>query len=109
MSAIDYSKLRSLTARGLIKALERDGFYRKRQRGSHHRYAHADGRKVTVTFHHPGQTFRIDTLKSMIEGQARWNEEDLKLLKEGDLSRRRSNWISSYTPYGLRNFFLQAT
>jgi len=81
MSAIDYGKLRSLTARELVRALERDGFYRKRQRGSHHRYAHADGRRITVTFHHPGQTFKIDTLKSMIEEQAKWSEEDLKRLK----------------------------
>jgi predicted RNA binding protein YcfA (HicA-like mRNA interferase family) len=61
MSAIDYKKLRSLTARELIGASEWDGFYRKRQRGSHHRYIHNDGRRVTVTFHHPGQTFKIDT------------------------------------------------
>lgn len=81
MSAIDYSKLRGLTAGKLIKALEQDGFYRKRQRGSHHRYAHADGRRVTVTFHRPGQTFKIRTLQSMIGKQAQWSEKDLKRLK----------------------------
>ena len=81
MSEIDYSKLRSLTASKLITALERDGFCRKRQRGSHHRYTHADGRRVTVTFHHPGQIFKIGTLQSMIGKQAQWSEEDLKRLK----------------------------
>ncbi|MCR4405147.1 MAG: type II toxin-antitoxin system HicA family toxin [Candidatus Acetothermia bacterium] len=80
MSTIDYGKLRSLTASELVKILERDGFKRKRQRGSHHRYIHPDGRRVTVTFHHPGQTFKIGTLQSMIEKQAQWNEADLKRL-----------------------------
>jgi len=81
MSEIDYSKLRSLTADELIASLERDGFSRKRRRGSHYRYAHADGRRVTVTFHHPGQTFKIRTLQSMIGKQAQWSAEDLKRLK----------------------------
>jgi len=34
-----------------------------------------------VTFHHPGQTFKIGTLQSMIGKQAQWSEEDLKRLK----------------------------
>ena len=46
--AIDYRGLRSLTARELIAALNRDGFYFVRQIGSHQRYAHVDGRRVTV-------------------------------------------------------------
>jgi predicted RNA binding protein YcfA (HicA-like mRNA interferase family) len=48
MSEIDYSTLRSLTAHEVCRALERDGFTFTRQRGSHHRYAHPDGRRVTV-------------------------------------------------------------
>lgn len=77
---IDYSKLRSLTAREIISALNRDGFYFKKQTGSHQRYFHTDGRRVTVTFHHSGDTFPIKTLKSMLEEQARWTEEDLARL-----------------------------
>lgn len=46
---IDYKKLRSLPARQLISALERDGFRLRRSRGGHHRYVHPDGRRVTVT------------------------------------------------------------
>src|ERR1017187_2791483 len=65
--AIDYRGLGSLTARELIAALSRDGFYFVRQRGSHQRYAHADGRRVTVAPHGGGDTFTIKTLKSMIE------------------------------------------
>lgn len=81
MASLDYSKLRSLTARALIRALEQEGFHRVRTSGSHHRYHHPDGRRVTVTFHRPGETFKLGTLKSMIKLQARWAETDLKRLK----------------------------
>jgi predicted RNA binding protein YcfA (HicA-like mRNA interferase family) len=48
-----------------------------RQVGSHQRYAHADGRRVTVAPHGSGDTFTIKTLKSMIERQANWTADDL--------------------------------
>ena len=79
--AIDYHGLRSLTARELIGALIRDGFYFVRQTGSHQRYKHRDGRRVTVAPHGRGDTFTMKTLKSIIESQACWAEEDLKRLK----------------------------
>ena len=78
---IDYRGLRSLTARELIAALTRDGFYFVRQTGSHQRYRHQDGRRVTVAPHGGGDTFSVKTLKSIIESQARWTEGDLKRLK----------------------------
>jgi len=81
MSSIDYRKLRSLAARKLISALKRDGFYLERQRGSHQYFWHPDGRKVTVSFHHPGDTFPPKTLKEMIELQANWTFDDLRRLK----------------------------
>jgi predicted RNA binding protein YcfA (HicA-like mRNA interferase family) len=81
MTEIGWSRLRSLTARELIAALIRDGFWLRRQSGSHRRYQHADGRRVTVSFHHQGDTFRPKTLRSMIHDQARWNEDDLRRLK----------------------------
>ena len=71
----------ALLARELVAALTRDSFYFVRQTGSHQRYRHADGRRVTVAPHAGGDTFTIKTLKSMIELQARWTEEDLKRLK----------------------------
>jgi predicted RNA binding protein YcfA (HicA-like mRNA interferase family) len=40
---IDYSRLRSVTARQLDGALLADGFVFRRQTGSHWRYAHPDG------------------------------------------------------------------
>ena len=80
MSELPWRALRSLTAREIISALMRDGFSLHNQRGSHQRYRHADGRRVTVSFHRPGETFAIGTLRSMIEKQARWSEEDLRRL-----------------------------
>jgi predicted RNA binding protein YcfA (HicA-like mRNA interferase family) len=65
----------------LIAALKHDDFLFVRQMGSHQRYRHPDGRRVTVAQHGAGDTFTIKTLKSMIETQARWTEEDLKRLK----------------------------
>ncbi|MFQ5794950.1 MAG: type II toxin-antitoxin system HicA family toxin [Candidatus Bipolaricaulia bacterium] len=79
--AIDYSKLRNLSAAKLSRALERDGFDFVRQRASHRRYHHPDGRRVTVVFPRPGYTYRPKTLKSIIETQAKWTEADLKRLK----------------------------
>jgi predicted RNA binding protein YcfA (HicA-like mRNA interferase family) len=81
MSEINYGTLRSLTARELCRALEHDGFTFRRQRSSHRRYTHQDGRRVTVPFTRDGDTFAIGTLKSMIEIQARWTAEDLRRLK----------------------------
>jgi len=81
MNGIDYSKLRSLTAREIISALIRDGFDLNRTSGSHYQFVHPDKRRVTVSYHHPGDTFRPEMLKSMIQIQAKWTEEDLRRLK----------------------------
>jgi len=78
---LDYSVLRSLTAREIAAALLRDGFVLKRQRGSHRRYAHPDGRRVTLSFHHSSSTYPLPTLQSILERQARWTEADLRRLE----------------------------
>ena len=80
MNGIDYGNIRSTTARQLVQALRRDGFSLVRQRGSHHRYQHPDGRRVTVPFTRTGDTFALRTLRSIIEKQARWSEDDLRRL-----------------------------
>ena len=77
---LDYRQLRTVTAREIIRALGQDGFLLRRHVGSHQRYVHPDGRRVTVTFHHPGDTFALKTLKSMLESQARWNQDDVRRL-----------------------------
>lgn len=80
MNSIDYSKLRSLTARKLINAPIRDGFYIDRRSGSHYQFLHPVRGRVTLSFHHSGDTFPPKTLKGIIR-DAGWNEEDLKRLK----------------------------
>jgi predicted RNA binding protein YcfA (HicA-like mRNA interferase family) len=77
---INYSLLRNVSAREIISALVRDGFAIDRGDGSHQMYYHPDGRRVTVMFHGGGKTLARKTLKSMIT-QAKWTEDDLKLLK----------------------------
>jgi len=81
MTEIRYDQLRSVSARRLAAALERDGFELSRQVGSHRHYKHLDGRRVTLTFHHSSDTFRPKTLRSMIDSQARWTWEDLRRLQ----------------------------
>lgn len=79
--SVDYSRLRSVTARRLASALQLDGFILKRQKGSHRLYAHPDGRRVTLSFHHSSDTFRPGTLRSIIELQAHWAERDVRRLR----------------------------
>ena len=74
---VDYSKLRSVTARQLASALQSDGFQLQRQKGSHRHFRHPDARRVTLSFHHSSDTFRPGTLRSRIETQAHWTEDDL--------------------------------
>jgi predicted RNA binding protein YcfA (HicA-like mRNA interferase family) len=80
VSEIDYAKLRFLTTRELVSTLIKEGFYIDRQSGSHQQYCHQDGRRVTVSFHRPGDIFSPKILKIMLEKQAKWTEEDLKRL-----------------------------
>jgi predicted RNA binding protein YcfA (HicA-like mRNA interferase family) len=78
---VDFSRLRSLSARRVASALAADGFVLRRQRGSHRHYVHPDGRRVTLSFHHSADAFPMGTLRSIIEVQARWGEEDLRRLR----------------------------
>lgn len=76
--AIDFSKIRALTAGEIIRALLADGFWWRESGGAgHRRYFHFDGCRVTVPFHGANTTFVPKTLKSIIEEQARCTEEDL--------------------------------
>jgi predicted RNA binding protein YcfA (HicA-like mRNA interferase family) len=77
---IEWSKIRGISAKALTNALIKDDFYLKAQKGSHHRYYHPDGRRVTVAYHYPNETFCLKTLKAMIEEQTRWSDEDLRRL-----------------------------
>ena len=63
-----------------MQALRADGFELRRQRGSHRRYVHPDGRRVTLSFHHASDVIPRGTLHSMIRVQARWKDADLERL-----------------------------
>ena len=78
---LNSARLRSLTAREIMAVLIRDGFSLDRQSGAHRLYRHPDGRRVTVSFHRAGETFEFKTLRSMLEWQARWTEDDLRRLQ----------------------------
>lgn len=81
MNGIDYSRLRSLTAGQIVRALRRDGFELERQTGSHRQYYHPDGRRVTVSYHRSGHTFSQERLRWMFREQARWTWDDLRRLR----------------------------
>lgn len=77
---INYSRLRSLTTRQLIRALSKDGFVYIKSTGSHRHYKHPDERLVIILYNGSGGTHPIKTLRSMIEYQARWTMDDLRRL-----------------------------
>lgn len=80
-------ELRGLSARELVRALQRDGFRLVTTVGSHRVYVHTNGRKVVVAFHSPGTTFAPGTLHAMLR---RIGWEDSELVRLG-LVRRRSS------------------
>ena len=78
-------QLRNITAVKFIRALERDGFVFKRQKGSHKIYKHLQrGNWVSVPCHQ-GETFTKGILDGLID-DAGWNDDDLirlKLMRKG--------------------------
>jgi predicted RNA binding protein YcfA (HicA-like mRNA interferase family) len=56
---------------------------RPRTRGSNQLYRHPNARRVTISAHKLSDAFPPGTLKSVIEVQARWNDEDLRRLGLG--------------------------
>ena len=70
---------KNITANEFKHALERDGFKRTKKGGGHLIFRHPDGRRVSLAFHRPRDTFPPKTLKSMIQ-DAGWTEKDLRRL-----------------------------
>ena len=70
------TKLPILKANNLIRALEKEGFRIIRQRGSHVRMKHPDGRIVTVPVH-PGRDIGRGLLR--------------KILRDAELTREALN------------------
>ena len=71
--------LPNLRAAALIRALERAGFQQTRQRGSHVRLHHQDGRVVTVPAH-AGQDIGKGLLRKILRDSELTVEQLLQLL-----------------------------
>jgi predicted RNA binding protein YcfA (HicA-like mRNA interferase family) len=73
------SKLPSVTADEIIKALRKIGFEKVRQKGSHVRLKHSDNRIVTIPLH-TGKILGKGLLKKILRDSELTIEELLKLL-----------------------------
>ncbi|MDO8614678.1 MAG: type II toxin-antitoxin system HicA family toxin [Dehalococcoidia bacterium] len=72
-------QLRNVRARQIVTALERDGFQRTHQTGSHTTYRRGD-RKVMVPVHSPGATIPVGTIARIV-ADAGWTDDDLRRLR----------------------------
>ena len=72
-------RLPDIKAAHLGRALERAGFGRVRQKGSHATYKHSDGRRVTIPIH-PTRTIPKATLKAILRDAGLSVDDLLKLL-----------------------------
>jgi predicted RNA binding protein YcfA (HicA-like mRNA interferase family) len=70
-------KLPVLTAREVIAILKKLGFVQVRQRGSHKRFRHPDGRSTTVP-DHPGRDISPTLLRQIAEDIDLYPEELIK-------------------------------
>ncbi|MDW8319307.1 MAG: type II toxin-antitoxin system HicA family toxin [Anaerolineae bacterium] len=71
--------LPSVTARQVVRVLEKLGFERIRQSGSHATYRHADGRWTIVSVH-AGKTIPKGTLRKIIRDIGLTVDEFIALL-----------------------------
>lgn len=58
-------KLSPINARKLVKILAKEGFQKVRQKGSHVRLEHPDGRKTSVPIH-PGESVGVGLLRKIL-------------------------------------------
>lgn len=73
-------KLPALTGNTVISALEKAGFQMMRQKGSHVRIIHADGRVVTIPVH-AGKTIGRGLLRKILRDAELTREEFIALLE----------------------------
>jgi predicted RNA binding protein YcfA (HicA-like mRNA interferase family) len=73
-------KLPALTGNVVISALENAGFQTIRQKGSHVRMIHADGRVVTIPVH-AGKTIGRGLLRKILRDAELTREEFVTLLE----------------------------
>lgn len=75
------AKLALLSPKELVKILEKLGFERTRQKGSHVRFVHPDGRKTTVPFH-VGREIGPGLLNKTIKKDLQITREEFEKLVE---------------------------
>jgi predicted RNA binding protein YcfA (HicA-like mRNA interferase family) len=74
-------KLAQIGCQELIRVLERAGFVKKRQKGSHlHLRREADGKRVTVPVH-PSEPVPVGTLRAILRDADIGVDEFLELLQ----------------------------
>jgi len=75
------AELRPISAKKLIKVLSRMGFQTVRQKGSHMRLEHLEGRRVTVPIH-PNEEIDRSLIRMIIKEIKITKEEFIKQLEE---------------------------
>ncbi|MBU2099925.1 type II toxin-antitoxin system HicA family toxin [Candidatus Micrarchaeota archaeon] len=70
-----------VTSKKLIKVLQKLGFEQTRIRGSHHRFAHPDGRKTSVPIH-GNESIGSGILNSIIKKDLKMNKKEFLELLE---------------------------
>ena len=75
------SRLPIIPAKKLIRALEKLGFFKHHQVGSHAQFKHRDGRRITVPIH-VGKDIGRKTLRGIIADLDLNVEEFIKVLRE---------------------------
>ncbi|MDO8503542.1 MAG: type II toxin-antitoxin system HicA family toxin [bacterium] len=73
-------KLPVVKASKLLRTLQKLGFYKHHQVGSHIQLKHPDGRRVTLPYH-PSREIRRKTLKAIIDDLDMTIEEFIEALK----------------------------
>lgn len=74
-------KLPVVKAKNLLKTLQKLGFIKHHQIGSHIQLKHSDGRRTTIPYH-PTQEIRRGTLKAIIDDLNMTVEEFTEALKD---------------------------
>ncbi len=73
-------KLPRITAIDFIRAIQKDGWYFVRQRGSHRFFAHKQKQGIVVVPVHAGKTLKLGLLSDMLKDAGLTVEELEKLL-----------------------------
>ena len=74
-------KLPVVKAKDLLKAIQKNGFVKHHQVGSHIQLKHSDGRLVTISYH-PSHEIRRGTLRGIINDMHMSTEDFIALLKK---------------------------